>query len=125
MQHQGLVLNTVKAVGVFAGQAAIIPVRMQGFYRDCSEQQVLQELVAMSLSSPQASGGALQRAAVHVLSTLVNPYYGDTFSYPWKRGPHDNIPEYLEALPVFEGSIREMTWKLLSESGVDWLGKYV
>jgi len=37
-----------------------------------------------------------------VLSIIINPIYGDTYSFPWKRGPHDNLNEYLEALPSFE-----------------------
>jgi hypothetical protein len=49
---------------------------------------------------------ALQKASVHVLSVLMNPFFGDTYSYPWKRGPHDNLPEYNEAVPTFDGVVR-------------------
>jgi hypothetical protein len=45
--------------------------------------------------------------AVELLSTLICPVYGDFYSFPWKRGPHDNILEYIEALQTFE-SLREL-----------------
>ncbi len=40
--------------------------------------------------------------AAQVVSTLVSPVYGDFYSFPWKRGPHDNILEYTEASATFE-----------------------
>jgi len=33
---------------------------------------------------------------------IVNPAYGDTYSFPWKRGPHDQINEYLDTVPTYE-----------------------
>ena len=57
---------------------------------------------------------------------VMNPYYGDSYSYPWKRGPHDNLPEYTENMgPVFEGAVREVVWKTFQECGQDWLSKLV
>ena len=44
----------------------------------------------------------LQKVAIQVLSIMINPIYGETYSFPWKRGPHDNLNEYLEVLPTFE-----------------------
>ena len=40
--------------------------------------------------------------AIQVASIIINPIYGETYSFPWKRGPHDNINEYLEAVPTFD-----------------------
>jgi hypothetical protein len=40
--------------------------------------------------------------ASEVVSTLACPVYGDFYSFPWKRGPHDNILEYTEAQVIFE-----------------------
>jgi hypothetical protein len=49
---------------------------------------------------------------------VMNPYFGDSYSYPWKRGPHENLPEYAENMgPVFEGAVREVVWKTFLESG--------
>jgi hypothetical protein len=56
---------------------------------------------------------------------LMNPYYGDTFSYPWKRGPHENLAEYQEVFsPVFDGALREVVWKTLTDTSIDWLAKF-
>jgi fused-like protein len=46
----------------------------------------------------------VQIATIHVVSILINPVYGDVFSFPWNRGPHDAINEYLEAVPMLEDS---------------------
>ena len=51
----------------------------------------------------------------------MNPFFGDTYSYPWKRGPHDNLPEYLEALPTFDNVLRQTIFAQLTE--FDFLGK--
>lgn len=51
----------------------------------------------------------------------MNPFFGDTYSYPWKRGPHDNLPEYLEALPTFDNVLRFTVYQCLNE--FDYLGK--
>jgi len=40
---------------------------------------------------------ALHMVAAEVLSTLICPVYGEFYSFPWKRGPHDNILEFVEA----------------------------
>jgi hypothetical protein len=50
-----------------------------------------------------------------VISVLINPYYGDTYSYPWKRGPHDNFNEYLEVLPVFDSVLRQTIYQSLCD----------
>lgn len=60
--------------------------------------------------------------AVELLSTLICPVYGDFYSFPWKRGPHDNILEYIEALQTFE-SLRELIFNQLKE--FDFLGKFI
>ena len=51
----------------------------------------------------------------------MNPFFGDTYSYPWKRGPHDNLPEYLEALPTFDNILRQTIFQLMTE--FDYLSK--
>jgi len=57
-----------------------------------------------------------------VISVLINPYYGDTYSYPWKRGPHDNFNEYLEVLPIFDSVLRQTIYQSLCD--FDFLQKF-
>lgn len=40
--------------------------------------------------------------ALENLSNLLCPVYGDFYSFPWKRGPHDSILEYIEASKSFQ-----------------------
>ena len=57
---------------------------------------------------------SIHMVVVELLSTLICPVYGDFYSFPWKRGPHDNILEYIEALQTFE-SLRELIFNQLKE----------
>jgi hypothetical protein len=45
---------------------------------------------------------SIHLVTVEVLSTIICPVYGDFYSFPWKRGPHDSILEYIEAQKIFE-----------------------
>jgi len=59
------------------------------------------------LKTVQANNvNSIHMVAVELLSTLICPVYGDFYSFPWKRGPHDNIQDYIEALITFE-NLRE------------------
>ena len=51
---------------------------------------------------------------------MVCPVYGDFYSFPWKRGPHDSILEYTEASTIFE-QIREAIFLYLRD--FDFVGK--
>ena len=53
---------------------------------------------------------AVNMAAAQVLSTLICPVYGDFYSFPWKRGPHDNIMDFVEVSPIFE-KVRERVFQ--------------
>ncbi len=64
----------------------------------------------------------LQKVAIHTISILVNPVYGECYSFPWKRGPHDNLNEYLEAAPSFE-LVRQVAFQTLTD--FDFLSKFV
>ena len=44
------------------------------------------------------------------MSTLMCPVYGDFYSFPWKRGPHDNILDYVEAVPIYD-MVRESIFR--------------
>ena len=120
-----LQLAAIKALGVFSSQACIIPIRMQNFYKDLVEQKIIHDLclvIQSATSAQQAAGFPLQKAAIHVISVLINPYYGDTYSFPWKRGPHDNFNEYLEVLPVFDSVLRQTIYQSLCD--FDFLSKF-
>ena len=54
------------------------------------------------------------------LSTLMCPVYGDFYSFPWKRGPHDNILEYTEAQSIFE-KVRDNIFTCVKD--FDFVGK--
>ena len=40
--------------------------------------------------------------AFQVVSSIICPVYGDFYSFPWKRGPHDSVQDYLECVPTYE-----------------------
>lgn len=45
---------------------------------------------------------------------LVNPAVGGQFSFPWMRGPHDQLIEYNDAVNSFE-NMRMTVYKCFSE----------
>ena len=94
-------LATVKAFGVFVNQATIVPVRAQQFYKDIIDQNYDVELCTILLKGA-SKVGAVEVTVVQVLAQLVNPAFGETYSFPWKRGPHDQIIEYQDLVPLVE-----------------------
>lgn len=36
------------------------------------------------------------------MATIINPAFGDSFSFPWLRGPHDQMSEYNDHVPTLE-----------------------
>jgi len=58
--------------------------------------------------------------ALESLSTLICPVYGDFYSFPWKRGPHDNILEYTEAEKIFD-NMRDKIFTQIKD--FDFVGK--
>jgi hypothetical protein len=60
---------------------------MQQFYRDIIDNSFEIDLCTIFMKSKEAS--AIEMAAIHVLAQLLNPAFGDTYSFPWTRGPHD------------------------------------
>ena len=48
------------------------------------------------------------------MAQLINPAFGSSFSFPWKRGPHDQLIEHGDAVKTFE-NIRMTAYKNLSE----------
>ena len=100
--NERLQLATLKALGTFSSLAAIIPLRMQQFFKDITESGTLKEVAALFHGNGSNTIIATNVVALECLSTLMCPVYGDFYSFPWKRGPHDNILEYTEAQTTFE-----------------------
>ena len=51
---------------------------------------------------------------MHVLAQLINPAFGNLFSFPWMRGPHDQLIEYNDAVNSFE-ALRTTVFKFFIE----------
>jgi len=62
----------------------------------------------------------IHMVAIQALSSMVCPVYGDFYSFPWKRGPHDSILEYNEASSTFE-ALRQLIYNELKNS--DFVGR--
>lgn len=114
-KNEQLQLATLKAFGVFSSLAAIIPLRMSNFYKDIGENGVIKDTCEIFKSTASAGGtNPIHAVAIECLSTIACPVYGDFYSFPWKRGPHDNILEYTEAVTLFE-KLREQIFQHLKE----------
>ena len=86
---------------------------MHSFFRELIEYNIIGSLI----NNIQNIGGgatAIHLATIHVLAMLINPAFGNTFSFPWKRGPHDQINEYLDCAPTLE-MLRIHVYKHFSE----------
>ena len=62
---------------------------------------MLVSIVKETVSSG-AKGKAVHKVAVYLIAGLINPAFGDSYSFPWLRGPHDQIIEYNDHVPVFD-----------------------
>lgn len=113
-KNEHLQLATLKAFGVFSSLAAIVPLRMSTFYKDISENGVIKDTCEIFRTTQASNVTAIHSVSLECLSTIICPVYGDFYSFPWKRGPHDNIMEYTEAATVFE-AIREQVYNNLRE----------
>lgn len=100
--NEQLQLATLKALGTFSTLAAIIPIRMCNFFKDITDNGVVKEVCEIFKSTSPNGVQSIHMVAVETLSTLSCPVYGDFYSFPWKRGPHDSILEYTESSLVYE-----------------------
>lgn len=73
----------------------------------------------MLQTASQGQITSLHQVTVQVLSMLVNPAVGSQFSFPWMRGPHDQLIEYNDAVNSFE-NIRMTVYKCFTEC--DFIG---
>ena len=84
-------------MGTFTSLAAIIPLRMQQYFKEIESNGVIKDVCEILKTASNANITAIHLVAIQNISTLICPVYGDFYSFPWKRGPHDNILEYTEA----------------------------
>lgn len=95
--NNSLKIATLKALGIFTSQASIIPVRMLQFFKDICDNGVVKDVCDVFRTISANNVTPLHFVALQAISTMVCPVYGDFYSFPWKRGPHDSIQEYIEA----------------------------
>ena len=113
-----LKVATLKAIGTFASLAVIIPIRCQNFFKDILENGLVSELCDLLLRfdcSLPKNVTPVNSLTLEVVSTLMCPVYGDFYSFPWKRGPHDNILDYTEAKNIFEKVRQQIMEALLMD----------
>ena len=75
---------------------------MQNFFKDIQDSGVVKDVCDIFKLMPAGNISPLHLVNIEVLSTIICPVYGDFYSFPWKRGPHDSILEYIEAQKIFE-----------------------
>lgn len=119
-KDETLKLATLKALGTFATLAAIIPIRMQAFFKDILENGMVRDVCEIIKSIQANNITPIHLVAMQNLSTLICPVYGDFYSFPWKRGPHDSILEYIEVQGQFETLRSKIFFEL---KGQDLLSK--
>jgi hypothetical protein len=81
-------MAAIKSLGYFISQSCIVPTRMHSFFRELIEYNIIGSLVS-NIQNVGSKVTPTHLATAQVLAMLVNPAFGNTFSFPWKRGPHD------------------------------------
>lgn len=54
------------------------------------------------------------------MSAVIHPYYGEVYSFPWKRGPHTAVLEYNDNYGNFD-ILKDTVYSALSE--FNWTNK--
>lgn len=62
----------------------------------------------------------MQEEAVQSISVGVHPFFGEVYSFPWKRSPHAAIQEYNECFSNFDMT-RTTTLRCLER--FDWVSE--
>lgn len=93
-----------------------MPSKMVGVYKEFIDLKLLDE-ICMIISKITAGTTEIQRLAIEVASAVVHPYYGEVYSFPWKRGPHSAVLEYNENMNNFDvlretifGAFTDFSW---------------
>lgn len=121
VQNELVHLNAVIASGIFLSQACIMPNKLIVLYKNVIDNQLLVELCGI-FSTINDSMTELHMRAIEVISTAIHPFYGDSYNFPWARGPHQTIADYNENAPLFE-KMRVAVWTTLNQ--YDWLSRIV
>lgn len=94
---------------------------MVNFYKELIDLRIISDLMGMlSLTGKQVTPQSI--VVSQVISIIMCPMYGDTFTFPWKRGPLDTIAEYFEAANQFELTRHHINDCLF---GIDWIGDMI
>jgi len=121
--HPPVQIAGLKALGTFTCQACVAPIRMISFFKELVDAGIIDTLCQIvGTASNQASVTPLHSVSVHVLSILVAPFHGDTFSFPWKRNPLEGFAEHQEVMPQLEGLRNHI---LKGFQAYDWVSRLV
>ena len=112
-------MYTLNTIGIFLSQASIMPAKMINIYKEIIDMKLLENACLM-IGQISSSANQLQKLAIEVVSTAVHPFYGEVYSFPWLRGPHNAVLEYNENISSFE-VLRETVYNCLNE--FDWTNK--
>lgn len=96
-----------------------MPGKMVNIYKELIDLKIIDD-VCTQVNTITSTCGPLQKLAVEVLSAIVHPYYGEVYSFPWKRGPHSAVLEYNENIGNFD-MLRETVYHCLND--FNWTGK--
>lgn len=91
---------------------------MQNYFKDVLENGTVKEVCDIVKTTLSNNVSPIHMVAIQNLSTFVCPVYGDFYSFPWKRGPHDNILEYIEASKYFDNLRQSIYLELRSSDFV-------
>ena len=105
-----IVQHTIKTVGIFFSLAALIPNKMSSIYKQMLDNNILQSVIEL-INTDQRD---VRDEAIQVLSVAIHPFFGEVYTMPWKRGPHQAISEYNECQPIFD-SIRTISLSTLDK----------
>lgn len=81
MGQNNELINTIKAIGIFANQASLNPVRSVSFYKELVEHNLAMEAAKLTRNNV-----VLHKFATQVIAVLIHPIHGEIFSFPWKKG---------------------------------------
>ena len=110
---------SIITVGIFFAQAALMPAKMIGLYKEILDLKLIDDICAV-ISTISSGVSEFQKLCIQVLSAAVHPYYGEVYSFPWKRGPHSAVLEYNENIAHFE-VLRDTAFNCLTD--FSWTSK--
>ena len=107
------------ALGIFTSQAAFMPTKMLGIYKELVDLKLIDDL-CLRISNISGTLSDLDKMCIQIISGIIHPYYGEVYSFPWKRGPHTAVYEYNESVPSFD-MLKNNVYNCFSS--FPWMGK--